>query len=334
MTALVLLSLVVIQQLCGVWAGDQSETSLWGTWLRNEAGVEIVYQVPTGGASRGIVFFAHGCSHSSIDWWPKTKECPTCIGLPVERALVTAALKRGYVAVAQSSQNRKHRCWSDADMPHALATLKWIMSHLKLPVATTPVHLLGASSGGGFVGRLALKMRAKDKTSPRILSAIVQISLLRGDNEFAEVPADLGILFVHMSRDVFLAQMISSYVKDSNRRNIKELIVQPLPLEPNFFNAHSSHLSLEDSAKLVAALRDAEFINQDGLLVEDPRQSEWRAVARKALPHIIPEVDSLVADLSGISELLNLSWALHEITDENIVGVFEFMAQRESAAEA
>jgi len=116
------------------------------------------------------------------------------------------------------------------------------------------------------------------------------------------------------------------------RRNIKEMIVLPLALAPNFFHAHSQHLSLDDSAKLVAALRDAKFINQDGLLVEDPRQSEWRAVARKALPHIVPAVDSLEPDLSGISELLNLAWAGHEITDENIVGVFEFMAQRESAA--
>lgn len=43
--------------------------------------------------------------------------------------------------------------------------------------------------------------------------------------------------------------------------------------------------------------------------------------------YIRPELeDTLVADSSPISELLNMAWAFHEITDENIreVTVYEF----------
>jgi hypothetical protein len=39
-------------------------------------------------------------------------------------------------------------------------------------------------------------------------------------------------------------------------------------------------------------------------------------VAKSALPHVVPAVDSLKADESAISELLNLAWAGHEMTDE------------------
>ena len=39
-------------------------------------------------------------------------------------------------------------------------------------------------------------------------------------------------------------------------------------------------------------------------------------VALKALPSVLPSIDSLKADESGVSELLNLAWGEHEITDE------------------
>jgi hypothetical protein len=41
-------------------------------------------------------------------------------------------------------------------------------------------------------------------------------------------------------------------------------------------------------------------------------------VAKKALPHIVPGTDSLIADESPISELMNVAWSSHEITDERI----------------
>lgn len=39
---------------------------------------EIVWQIPT--PVRAVLLLAHGCSHSAIDFFPKSSRCPTCIG--------------------------------------------------------------------------------------------------------------------------------------------------------------------------------------------------------------------------------------------------------------
>eukprot|EP00983_Pelagomonas_calceolata_P016300 515361-Pelagomonas_calceolata.AAC.2 len=40
---------------------------------------EIVWQKPTG-TPRALLLIAHGCSHSAVDFWPKSGRCPTCLG--------------------------------------------------------------------------------------------------------------------------------------------------------------------------------------------------------------------------------------------------------------
>ena len=206
--------------------------------------------------------------------------------------------------------------------------LDWVLSEFRLPPATTPIHLFGASSGGAFVGHLAVKLHHEttSTTQLRIVSAVVQISPISRLSKQPPPP----LLLMHMARDEYSSQAISSFVAAANSPRVKEMILRPLKLDPLFFNAHSQHLSAADSATLVAALLEAKFIDKEtSYLVQDPRQSLWRAVAAKALPHIVPSVDSLVADASGISELLNLAWAVHEISDENLPAVFHFMELHE-----
>ncbi len=70
---------------------------------------EMVWQSPerTGfGQSVAVLFMAHGCSHGATDFFDKSKDCVDCIGLPVERRLVLAALKKGFFVVAISSNDR------------------------------------------------------------------------------------------------------------------------------------------------------------------------------------------------------------------------------------
>lgn len=73
-------------------------------------GLETLWQVPDGGA-RGVLFVAHGCSHSGSDFWPKSGRCMHCLGLPEEVRVREAALRRGYAVVAVSSHNRETQCW-------------------------------------------------------------------------------------------------------------------------------------------------------------------------------------------------------------------------------
>ncbi len=41
-------------------------------------------------------------------------------------------------------------------------------------------------------------------------------------------------------------------------------------------------------------------------------------VVTSAVSHLVPAVDSLIADESAISELMNKAWSSHEITDYQI----------------
>ena len=74
--------------------------------------LDTLWQLPASGSTKGIVFFAHGCSHQATDFWPpSTPGCPDCLGLPIEVAIRKVVLARGYAFVAASSTDRQSKCW-------------------------------------------------------------------------------------------------------------------------------------------------------------------------------------------------------------------------------
>eukprot|EP01052_Picozoa_sp_SAG31_P016117 SAG31_NODE_1056_length_10132_cov_2.873816_4_plen_192_part_00 len=61
--------------------------------VRGEYATEIIWQLPSGSdAPVGLLLMAHGCSHGAYDFWPPTDDCPHCLGLPEEVALVSNGL--------------------------------------------------------------------------------------------------------------------------------------------------------------------------------------------------------------------------------------------------
>ena len=123
-------------------------------------GVEVVWEMPPAELPlRGAVFLAHGCSHSATDFWPASARCAGCLGLPEELRIVRALLAHGYAAVAASSADREwSRCWRTSDdAPRVTRALVALFSRAGATgaLARAPLFLLGASSGGHFVGRLA-----------------------------------------------------------------------------------------------------------------------------------------------------------------------------------
>jgi len=121
-----------------------------------------------------------------------------------------------------------------------------------------------------------------------------------------------------------------------------------IPISPGYFHEHTrsayhyeasknKQISLSDSQTIHEALLNANFIASDTfLLIEDPRESDWRSIVTKAVPHLIAEAnapvkitgglyDTLVADASPISELMNLAWNMHEITDQYLPETFEWL---------
>ena len=54
--------------------------------------IELVYQTPErvlNKSSVALLFLAHGCSHSATDFFDKSVGCARCIGLPIERRIVS-----------------------------------------------------------------------------------------------------------------------------------------------------------------------------------------------------------------------------------------------------
>mmetsp|Transcript_6967 Transcript_6967/g.7084 ORF Transcript_6967/g.7084 Transcript_6967/m.7084 type:complete len:117 (-) Transcript_6967:1044-1394(-) len=82
-----------------------------GTYTVLEGGenIQLVYQIPP--IINGILFVAHGCSHAGTDWFPKSKYCLKCIGLPVELSIVQKALENDIAVLAVSAADSQHKCW-------------------------------------------------------------------------------------------------------------------------------------------------------------------------------------------------------------------------------
>ena len=295
---------------------------------KNELLLEYVYQIPPSKAIKGVVFLAHGCSHSGTDWFDKDEiGCPACIGLPVEKTIVTKALKNDYVVIAMTSTNRKHKCWSHVDIEPSSYVLKDLFNKLYttniLPKNTmVPIHLLGASSGGSYVGMMAMNMA---RYGFKISSICVQIMVLRGENPSSKLHSPLPpTLYIHMIKDEHISSLIHDSIVRLQHEKIpvEELQIKSKAITSTFFYDHGKVLSLEDSKKLHFALIENQYIDKTSHeLLNDPRQSDWRTIVFKTLPS---NEDKLIADLSPISELFNVAYAQHEITDEYLNETFDF----------
>ena len=177
-----LLALVV-----SLLASAAADVPLHGQYGILKDKLEYVFQVPPTKVE-GVLFLAHGCSHSATDWWPTSDSCPKCIGLPVERAVVREALNRSYLVVALSSSDRSSKCWSKRDLPFAGQVIDHLYSTVLDSQWTIPLHLFGASSGGGFVGLFG---KRGSLTRPVVASVCIQIMGLRS---YSNMPPSLFML--------------------------------------------------------------------------------------------------------------------------------------------
>ena len=284
-----------------------ADNELKGTYERiDDEKIEMVYQFPSGGTIKGVLAVFHGCSHRATDWFPKSESCKKCIGLPVERVIAKKALDNGFAVLALSSSNKEHKCWSPHSdtMPVARAIKHFytVLSSTKqgssvantagagssvfvVEKMTPPLFLLGASSGGSFVGNFA----AEGKSLNVLVSALcVQISVVRQTNQSSRLPPTL---FVHMALDPHTSRGVHRAVEVLNKKTTTttstennraaQLACEPKVLVPTFFFDHGATLSIQDSVTLVAAFKEAGIVDSStGKLKSDPRSSmvDWRQV--------------------------------------------------------
>ena len=299
-------------------APAQTSMELAGTRALVDDDIEVVYQAPAS-TPRGVLLILHGCSHRATDAWPKSEKCPECTGLPIETRVVAAALTRNWAVAAVTSHNRRSGCWSQRDIDRIAKATAYVRRVTNAGAATVS---LGASSGGSIAVLV-----------PGAVACVAQIMASPLELDARHPP----VRFVHMARDTHRAAMIHHQVSELRDRGVDaaELIVEPEPLSAAALFRRGAGPggavlpSREMAERAFSALRDGGFVDASGFLVDDPRRTNWRDAVRPVVPEA---VDSLVADASPVSEILNVAWARHEFTDAHLDASLDWLGDVSSAS--
>ena len=282
-------------------------------------GIPVLWTVPSSSSTKpcGILFMAHGCSHSMTDWFAKSPSCEDCIGLPEEIAIVDIALKANLVVVAISSQNRFSKCWSiDKDGPRVLLVLQEF-SNTRYP--NVPVYAFGASSGGSFVSQLPKYNRDLQQNSPvEINGYISQIAA-----HMAPTPDLDCAVYITMNLDSHTDKKAKSIVADKTHNvQTKHIRVPPIPMSGTYFSDRIIEITESESKLIIQALQKAGMVSKpEGRWTDNPRSVNWQTLVR---PFVPLDKDSLVADQSPISEVVNVAYGQHEMTRDGFEEALQF----------
>eukprot|EP00927_Polykrikos_kofoidii_P000899 TRINITY_DN10338_c0_g1_i1.p1 TRINITY_DN10338_c0_g1~~TRINITY_DN10338_c0_g1_i1.p1 ORF type:complete len:360 (-),score=57.10 TRINITY_DN10338_c0_g1_i1:55-1134(-) len=298
--------------------------------------IEVVWQQPHKGKEiKAVLFVAHGCQHQGTDivtekgkdGWElsacSTSNSGSCLGLPEELRLREVARNRGYLVMAASGGSGSMSCWHPGDESWVVSAISHVYKAEGLE-SSVPLYALGASSGGFFVGTLARHVTSKKlpKSFPQLRCIVPQIMSIQPQRN------PLPTLFVHMPKDTRTASKVRDSMEEIRKKNVvvAELLIHELPVTEGFF---ADHLGVQgkitrDAAKdIVEALKEAQLLNDAGLLKADPRSSAWRQAIRPVLvKHGI--ADGLEADRSVIAELMNVLWAKHEFSSAEASSMLDF----------
>lgn len=272
--------------------------------------LETLWEVPE--QPKGVLFVAHGCSHSGSDWWPPSQRCRHCLGLPEEMVVRRAAVERGYAVIAVSSFDRDTKCWHNTaasrseDLQRVPDILRAVVEEEGL--SGLPLLSFGASSGGSF----ALRVGALMPDVKGVVSQITPVNpaIFKGlDRPFPPT------LFVHMAeRDPSKAETVAAalaLLKEAGTPAV-EIRVGPRPCTPEFLQ-RSPLISQQVARSIVDALSEAGLLDEAGYFDEDPRRTakQWRELLKPLVGDL-----SLEADVSPVAELFNVAYARHELVGD------------------
>ena len=293
---------------------------------------ETMWQRPDG-TVKGIFFIAHGCKHQGPDVFTevtetgeKFEECAKtgfgkCLGLPEEVTLRRYGLKRGYVVMSVSGGHGIQSCWfGEADIAKVEKAVAHIRKEEKL--MDVPLLALGASSGGAMVGLLP---GAESSSGLGHLSCIVP-EVMGVDTE---LNANVPTLFIHMPKDKRTAAKVDENIQDLKSRKVRvhELRAEPQKVTVEYL---SKCLDEKKAQELVKAYQEEKIIDSDGFITREPRSRHWTSTAKK----VVGSEDTLTADESCLSELMNVAWAMHEFTSQFAQEIFDFCEGKEISSGA
>ena len=286
-------------------------------------GVRVLWTEPPRSDIRGILFVAHGCHHAATDWF---EDCQDCIGLAEELSIVQMAVEEfKYVVVAISSV---HNCWDiSLDGPRVASILQLFQQ--RYFERNLPIYAFGASSGGAFVSRLGPFLEDNQYQYPnvRLQGFISQI--------MAAAPPSVNVpcaVYITMNRDTYTDRAAKKYVSHYSSNNpdfgdtdfkVKHIRLAPLQITEFFFHERITKVSIPQSKDIFQTLKDHVWLDSNGFLIKDPRRydSEWSEVLRSLIP--ITQ-DTLIADQSSLSEVLNVAYSMHELSRDGVQEALTF----------
>lgn len=319
--------LALVQLALPVQSGNVPD--LHPKYARVAGQIETVWQRPTGDPRRepkGIFFIAHGCMHQATDIFTyegpdgwKFEACKTsnfgrCLGLPEEVQMRQVARSRGYLVMAVSGGTGRQSCWElDEDAARVAAAVKYVRKEEGLP-DSLPVLAMGASSGGAFMGPLAMP---EDRGGLPGLQCIVPMIMGLHGAEIRNVPT----LFVHMPKDKFGAIEVANDIERLKQKGIRAEQIQ-VRQKPVSVPLLSRCLDAAVAKDVLAALKKKDLLDAGGFLKDDSRRGLWVDAAHQAIAG--RSSDPVMQDESCLFEVMNLAWAMHEFTSEYAEQMIDF----------
>ncbi|KAH9624866.1 hypothetical protein KSS87_002564 [Heliosperma pusillum] len=271
-------------------------------------GRDIIWQIPVNPIA--VLFIAHGCGGTALNFWDKGSTCPSCVGLPEEKRIVQFALAQSFGVLTITSSDS---CWSFGnERLIVVRIIKWWIR--KNNLVNVPLFGLGASAGGYFLSRLATEVRFR-----RIV-----LMISSGLFDRMNIPNDYPpTLFVHMPKDIKRAKRVERHLELLRKKGIqtKEIECMEFPLMPNWLADRVSGLDEPTSTKLVKLFRNKTFIDEKGFMRKDGRATRWKE-ALKQSDFLLPFGSKLV---QHIQEELNLAYGYHEMTSLQSDQIFEWL---------
>ncbi|GJN17679.1 hypothetical protein PR202_gb04768 [Eleusine coracana subsp. coracana] len=274
-------------------------------------GARVIWELPAAGPARAVLFIAHGCRCRPENFWPPSPRCPGCVGLPEDVAITARALERRFAVLAMASAGE---CWSmGSEVIAAKSVIRsWAARN---GLGGLPVAALGASSGGYFVSRLAVKMN--------LAAVVIMIAEGAFGRSGAALPRNYPpTMFFHMPKDKKRAALVdsNSRILRKNGVEVMELQSLELPLTSTLLSERIHGLDRGLSQRIWNAFKEEGFINENGYMREDGRSTPWKdaLVKRGFWKEVSPWADH-------IQEELNLAYGYHEMTSLHIDEMFDWI---------
>ena len=183
-------------------------------------------------------------------------------------------------------------------------------------LSALPVFAFGASSGGTMAFLLPAYVPGLRAVAVQIAAVPASMipDMVGGERDGGGSSPDNfpATLFLHMERDQRTSQLVADDVATLRELGVsaRSIVLKPAKIDASFFEERG--LMPAVAAEIVSRFERGGLLDSAGKLKEDPRRSSWRDLLREpAVPGLAS--DSLMADKSPVSELLNVAWAQHEL---------------------